>query len=64
MVTDGVADFAREGQEDWLTTTISTLTVRSADELAHGLVRAALKREKGRPGDDMTALCARIIAEK
>jgi len=64
MVTDGVADFAREGQEDWLTTTISTLNVRSADELAHGLVRAALKREKGRPGDDMTALCARIIAEK
>ena len=60
MVTDGVADFAREGQEDWLTRTLTGLRGTAARAMAERLVDAAARREGGKPRDDMTAVCALI----
>ena len=60
MVSDGIADFAREGQEDWLTTQLASLSGLSARALAHALVSAAARRDQNNPRDDMTALCAHV----
>ena len=60
MVTDGVADFARDGQEDWLTRTLPTLPAAAPASLARRVVEASVLRDGGRPSDDMTAVCALI----
>ena len=64
MVSDGVADFTREGQEDWLTTVLSALPAASARRTAKSVLDAALHREDPASGDDMTVLCARAEAWK
>lgn len=62
MVTDGVADDAREGQLDWLEAQVRDFEDLPPQKLCEAILRAALERPEG-AADDMTVLAAKIGRE-
>jgi stage II sporulation protein E len=59
MVTDGVADPTRPGQQEWLDALLEGITGTTPNLLSERILQAAAAREGG-PRDDMTVLVAQI----
>lgn len=65
MVTDGVADIARDGQEEWLASILSHLDFGDTPEtVGDKIIARAVARDAGLPGDDMTVLVAEVFANR
>ncbi|MCL2575424.1 MAG: stage II sporulation protein E [Defluviitaleaceae bacterium] len=64
MVTDGVADSVKDGQDDWLQDLLEELTIRNPQDIADYILEKG-KRNYGRHiTDDMTVLVLRILDRK
>lgn len=64
LCSDGIADDLREGQLEWLKKAALEAGQQPPQALAQALRKAALTRQGGRPGDDMSVLVLQMARHK
>ena len=64
MVSDGVADGMKEGQEDALLRELPRVRHMRPEDAANHLIGWARKRDAGKERDDMTVIAVRILARR
>lgn len=60
LCSDGIADDLREGQTQWLRETALSARAQPPQTMAQTLRQAALSRQNGTPGDDMSLVVMRV----
>ena len=64
MISDGVADGMKEGQEDALLRELPRVRHMRPEDAANHLIGWARKRDAGKERDDMTVIAVRILARR
>jgi stage II sporulation protein E len=64
MISDGVADGMKDGQEEALKKRLARVRHMRPEEAANDLIDWARKRDEGKERDDMTVIAVRILARR